>query len=60
MNASVRPASQKGAQTPPIISIRNLKTDKLGAILLQLVVTCITSPGLCRVSRAGLATATSL
>jgi hypothetical protein len=60
MNARVSPASQKGAQAPPIISIRNLKTDKLGATLLQLVGTCITSPGLCRVSRAGLATATSL
>jgi hypothetical protein len=60
MNASVSPASQKGAQAPPIISIRNLKTDKLGATLLQLVGTCITSPGLCRVSRTGLETATSL
>jgi hypothetical protein len=60
MNARVSPASQKGAQAPPFISIRDLKTDKLGATLLQLVGTCITSPGLCRVSRARLETATSL
>jgi hypothetical protein len=41
MNACVSPASQKGAQAPPAISIRNLKTDKLGATLLQLVGTVI-------------------
>jgi hypothetical protein len=41
MNARVSPASQKGAQAPPIINFRNLITGKLGAILLQLVGTVL-------------------